>query len=122
MTLELPGPTRMISLLLLSAIGLSLCAGTITFLRAQQCANRAQFPLASALKNRTRDASGVVHITYGFSDPNISANAKAAILMAIGQWNSFTTSTKVKFELAPNGSVSDLEFHPSDDSNLTAGC
>ena len=114
--------TSIKSLLLLSAIVLSLCAGTITFLRAQQCANRTQAPLAPALKDRTPDANGIIHITYSFTDSHIPLNSQAAISIAIGQWNGFTSSTKVKFELAPEGTAGDLQFSLSDDTRLTAGC
>lgn len=119
---ELPYPTSIKSFLLLSVIVLSLCAGTITFLRAQQCADRAQFPLASVLKDRAPDANGIIHVTYSFTDSNIPLNSQTAISMAIGQWNSFSSSTKVKFELAPSGSAGDLQFSPSDDTRLTFGC
>ena len=119
---ELPKITSIRSLLLLSVMVLSLCAGTITFLRAQQCANRAQFPLAPVLKNKTPDASGIIHITYSFTDSNIPLNSQTAISIAIGQWNSFSSSTKVKFELAPSGSAGDLQFSPSDNTGLTSGC
>jgi hypothetical protein len=110
------------SLLLLFAMVLSLCAGTITFLRAQQCANRTQFPLASALKDKIPDANGIIHITYSFTDSNIPLTSQTAINMAIGQWNSFSSSTKVKFEEAPTGSAGDLQFSPSDNQDITFGC
>jgi hypothetical protein len=122
MTRELPGPTSIESLLLLSAIVLSLCAGTITFLRAQQCADRTLAPLAPALKNRTPDADGIIHITYSFTDSNIPLSSQTAISIAIGQWNSFSSSTKVKFELAPAGSPGDLQFAGSTNEDLTHGC
>ena len=119
---ELPRPTSIKSLLLLTTMVVSLCAGTITFLRAQQCANRTQFPLSSALKNKTPDANGIIHITYSFSDSNIPASSQIAIGLALGQWNGFSSSTKVKFDLAPSGTAGDLVFSPSDDTTLTAGC
>src|SRR6266403_181202 len=119
---ELPQLKSIKSLLLLTAIVVSLGAGTITFLRAQQCANRTQFPLAPALKNKTPDANGIIHITYSFADSNIPANSQVAIGLAIGQWNNFSSSTKVRFDLAPSGSAGDLQFAPSDDTRLTFGC
>jgi len=109
-------------LLLLTGTVLGLCIGTITFIRAQQCANRTQFPLADVLKQGTPDADGIIHVTYSFADPNISGNAKLAISMAISQWNSVSSSTKVKFEEAASGSAGDLVFSPSNDTSLTAGC
>lgn len=119
---ELPQYTSIRSLLLLAAMFLSLCVGAITFLRAQQCANRSQFPLASALKNRAPDADGIIHVTYSFTDPNIPLSSQTAINIAIGQWNGFSSSTKVKFDPAPAGSTGDLVFSPSNDTSLTAGC
>ena len=119
---ELPQPKNIKSLLLLTAIVVSLGAGTITLLRAQQCANRTDFPLASALKDKTPDANGIIHITYSFTDSNIPANSQVAIGLAIGQWNNFSSSTKVKFDLAPSGTAGDLKFSPSDNTSLTAGC
>ena len=110
------------SLAFLTIAVLSICFGTITFLRAQQCANRTQYPLADALKNRAPDANGVIHITYSFSDPNISLNDKTAFALAIGQWNGVTSTTKVKLDEASSGSAGDLVFSPSTDTSLTSGC
>lgn len=111
-----------LTVFVLSAMVLGVSAGTITLLKAQQCANRAQYPLSSALKNKTPDANGIIHITYSFTDSNIPLNSQTAISIAIGQWNSLSSSTKVKFELAPSGSAGDLQFSPSNDQSLTAGC
>ena len=86
--------------LVMHVVVLGLCLGTITFLRAQQCSNRTQFPLATELKNRTPDANGIIHVTYSFSDTNIPASSKAAIYVAIAQWNDYTSSSKVKFDEA----------------------
>ena len=76
-------------MLLLAAMVLSICGfGAITFLRAQQCADRTQFPLAPALKDKTPDADGIIHITYSFTDSHIPLNSQAAIC-AEGQRSSF---------------------------------
>jgi hypothetical protein len=91
-------------------------------LRAQQCANRSNFPLADVLKTRAPDTNGIIHVTYSFANSNITNADKLAFSIAIGQWNGVASSTKVTFEEASGGSAGDLVFSASDNQDLTAGC
>lgn|SRR5215213_6767628 len=58
---------------------------------------------------------GKIHITYSFSESNLSTTSKAAFDNAIGQWNSKSGSTGVFFDPAPAGSSGDVEFKRSTD-------
>ena len=78
--------------------------------------------VAGELKNRAVAADGKIHVTYSFNDPSISQTAKKAIENAITQWNNKSGTTKVVFDLAPQGSSGDLEFKASTNSADTGGC
>lgn len=86
----------------------------------QNCVPSSDF--ATELKNRAPAADGKIHVTYSFNDPNISDASKNAILNSLGQWNSFSSTTKVVFEAASPGSIADLEFKASTNDDDTQGC
>lgn len=65
---------------------------------------------------------GKIHITYSFSESNLSITSKAAFDDAIKQWNSKSGSTGVFFDPAPAGSSGDVEFKRSTDPADTGGC
>ena len=51
--------------------------------QAQQCDPTAV--LSPALRNRPQDTNGIIHVTYSFADPNITAQERAAIENALTQ-------------------------------------
>jgi hypothetical protein len=65
---------------------------------------------------------GKIHITYSFSESNLSTTSKSAFDKAIGQWNSKSGSTGVFFDPAPAGSSGDVEFKRSTEPADTGGC
>lgn len=91
-------------------------------LSGQTCANRNVYPLSPELSNRAADSNGIIHVTWGFGDSNLTQNQQDAIANAIGQWNAFTSSTHVKFEPASNGAIPDLEFKQTDDTSKNGEC
>ena len=103
-----------ILLLVISA----LIANSIT---GQQCVPASE--ISDILRNRAANPTdGKIHITYSFSEANISNTSKSAIENALGQWNSKSGSTGVVFDPAPAGSFGDVEFKRSTDPADTGGC
>jgi hypothetical protein len=93
--------------LLITICSLMLCV--MRFVEAQQCST--QQPLSGSLRYRVPDANGIIHVTYSFADANLATPERNAILNAISQWNGSTASTRIQFDPAPAGTVSDLEFN-----------
>lgn len=91
-----------------------------SFASGQQCLNSAD--ISSELKNKQPDANGIIHVSYSFNDPNISAVDKNAILNAIGQWNAVSSTTRVTFDPAQPPASGNIEFKQSDDTNETGLC
>jgi hypothetical protein len=121
----LPKPSIEFKHQLLLSVLLVICCvpvGMISWISAQQCNDLTIHPLASELINRTPDADGIIHVTYSFADPSISAEEKASIQTAITEWNNFSSSTRVRFDETPPGASADFDFAQSDDENLTGGC
>src|ERR1044072_657083 len=87
----------------------------------QQCIPASN--ISEILRIRAPNPSdGKIHITYSFSESNVSTTSKAAFDNAIGQWNSKSGSTGVFFDPAPAGSSGDVEFKRSTDPADTGGC
>ena len=87
----------------------------------QQCIPASN--ISEILRIRAPNPSdGKIHITYSFSESNLSTTSKAAFDNAIGQWNSKSGSTGVFFDPAPAGSSGDVEFKRSTDPADTGGC
>jgi len=88
---------------------------------AQQCKPA---DLMARFANEPRDANGNIHITVNYAaegvvpDPSI----RGAMEAAIAEWNTFSSTSKVIFELAPAGQNGDLNFVWTDDSSKTGGC
>jgi hypothetical protein len=91
-----------------------------SFVSAQQCLNSSN--ISPELKTKQPDANGIIHVTYSFNDPNISAAEKKAILNAIGQWNAFSGTTHVTFEPVQGTDSANIDFKQSDDATQTSGC
>ena len=105
----------------ISMMLLVISASIANSITGQQCIPASD--ISDILRIRTPNpADGKIHITYSFSEANISNTSKSAIENAFGQWNSKSGSTGVVFDPAPAGSSGDLEFKRSTDPDDTGGC
>jgi hypothetical protein len=101
----------------------SLVLGLDISALAQQCQPSNEDNLAR-FSGKPRDANGNIHVTVNYSGgPEASnQNITSAMQAAVGEWNLYSGTTKVIFELAPAGQFADLEFYHTTDSSLTRGC
>lgn len=91
--------------------------------RAQVCQS-SEVDNLERFQYKTRDANGNIHITVNYAggstvpDPAI----KSAMQAAIAEWNSFSSTTKIVFDLNQPPNIPDLEFAWTDDTAKNGGC
>ncbi len=112
-----------IGLLVVAILFATLSVGVVISAFAQQCQQSTDDNL-SRFSNKPRDANGNIHVTVNYSAGPEGSNPSItqAMQSAIAEWNVYSNSTKVVFEMAASGQQADLDFYHTVDSSLTGGC
>lgn len=110
-----------IRLLIIASLNLTLGFAPVVF--AQQCQTNL---IGRLIGTKQPGPDGKIHITVTLNDATSlgapSAQMRQSMQSAINNWNSFSDTTGVKFDVVADGTTADLGFSKTDSTILNGGC